>query len=236
MTAPHIPIVYDSPRLKVRIPNMPITGPTILVKNRWVPEGLSHRLKSYNPRTDLGRIVKDCFSHLPAEQAATLLDQIERLVVLESSLSVVVYRGDGSVEDRGVVSRKVITTAGVGYLVDAWQNAVELENMKFHGFGSGTTVEGAAQTGLVTEFTTEYASDNVRPTGSTTEGAGANVLRTIADFAPSENCSVEEQGILSSATVGAGVLWDRSLTGTIDMTGGADSLEATYDMTASSGG
>lgn len=211
-------------------------APQVLVRDRWIPDELTTRLRQYHPRTDLGRIVRECFRYLPPELAATLLERIERIVVLQSRLAVVVYRGDGRVEDHGVVSEHVITNNGVAFLVDAWQNSVELENLRYHGFGSGTTAEAAGDTALVTEFTTEYNPNNTRPTGSLTEGASANVFRTVGTFSPDANVTVEEHGIFSQAATGGGTLWDRSLTGTHDLTGSVDSLEVTYDMTATSGG
>lgn len=217
--------------------------PEILVKGKWIPDDLTVRLRDYNPRTEFGRIVKDCFGHLPPEQAGALLDQISRIVVLESSLAIVVYRGqegdpDRRIEDYGIVSRKVITTVGVNFLVDAWQNSVEMENMRYHGFGSGTSAEAVGNTALVTEFTTQYATDNVRPTGSLTEGASANIFRSVGTFTPNSGgtFAVEEHGLFDQAATGGGVLWDRSLTGTQTLTANQDSLEATYDATISSGG
>jgi hypothetical protein len=60
-------------------------------------------------------------------------------------------------------------TPASAFIVDALQNLTELENIKYHGFGTGTTAEAAADTALVTELTTEYATDNTRPTGTQTE-------------------------------------------------------------------
>lgn len=213
-----------------------LNRPEILVRDRWIPPELQARLREWSPKTGLGQVIRQCFRYLPAELAGELLDRISSVVVLESSLAVVVIRGDGRREDHGIVSRRVITTAGVNYLVDAWQNSVELENLRYHGFGSGTTAESAGQTALVTEFTTQYATDNTRPTGSLAEGAGANVFRTVGTFAPDANCTVEEHGIFSQAATGGGTMWDRSLTGTHVLTASLDSLETTYDMTATSGG
>lgn len=162
--------------------------------------------------------------------------------VLKSRLHVAVYRGPGSdagepgsVEDHGVVSRKVITTAGVNYLVDAWQNSVELENLKFHGLGTGTGAEASGDTALGTELTTQYQTDNTRPTGTLTEGASANIFRTVGTITVDASVSGQEHGIFSQAATGGGTLWDRSLTGTQTLSSG-DSLQATYDMTASAGG
>ena len=75
------------------------------------------------------------------------------------ALWLTVQRGDGQVIPYGLASLRVVTDTGVGYIVDAFQNLVEAENMKYHGFGTGGTAEAAAQTRLVTELTTQYAVD-----------------------------------------------------------------------------
>lgn len=149
-----------------------------------------------------------------------------------------IIRGDGTVVNLGLVSTRVVTDTGVGFVVDAFQNLVELENMKFHGYGTGTTAESAAQTALVTELTTEYATDNVRPTGSTTEGASANIFRTVATLSPdgSGTLAITEHMVNSQAATGGGVMFDRSVFSAINLTRGSDSLQTTYDATFPSGG
>ena len=163
---------------------------------------------------------------------------VSRLVgvpVMTSELRLKKYHGDGSVTDYGVVGHKVVTTAGVGYIVDAFQNLVEAENMKYHGFGTGTTAEASGDTGLVTELTTEYVVDNTRPTGTTTEGASANIYRTVATLDPDADVAITEHGIFSASS--AGVLLDRTKFSAINLSGaGGDTLEATYDLTFTAGG
>jgi len=144
-------------------------------------------------------------------------------------------RGDGSVVDLGLVSLRVVTTAGVGFIVDAFQNSVEVENMKYHGFGTGTNAEAAADTGLQTELTTEYVS-NVRPTGTTTEGASANIYRTVATLTPDSGgvLAITEHGVFSANA--AGVLLDRSKFAAVNLdSGNGDSLQVTYELTFPSG-
>ena len=96
------------------------------------------------------------------ELRGELLERQSGVWIIKSRLHVAVYRGyrsaygdPGSVENHGIVSRKVITDTGVAFLVDAWQNSTEMENMKYHGIGTGSTAEAASQTALVTESTTE---------------------------------------------------------------------------------
>lgn len=152
-------------------------------------------------------------------------------------LRLVVHRGTGEVIDFGVVSCRVVTTAGVGFIVDAFQNLTELENLKFHGFGTGGTAEAVGDTALVTELTTQYVPDNTRPTGTTTEGASANIYRTVATLDPDADVAITEHGIFSQAATGGGVLLDRSLFAVINLSGaGGDTLQATYELTVSAGG
>ncbi len=153
------------------------------------------------------------------------------------ALYISVQRGNGDVVDYGLASLRVVTDTGVGYIVDAFQNSVELENMKYHGYGTGTTAEAASQTGLVTELTTQYASDSTRPTGTTTEGATANIYRTVATLSPDTGgtIAITEHGIFSQAATGGGVMLDRSLFSAVNLVAGSDSMTATYDLTFPSG-
>lgn len=140
--------------------------------------------------------------------------------------------------DLGLASMRVVTTAGVNFIVDAFQNSVELEILKYHGIGTGTTAEAVGDTALVTELTTEYASDNTRPTGSLGEGATANVYRTAATISPDSGgvLAITEHGIFSQAATGGGTLLDRSKFAAVNLTAGSDSLTATYDATFAAGG
>lgn len=138
----------------------------------------------------------------------------------------------------GLASLRVVTDDGVAAIVDAFQNTVEVENFKFHGFGTGTGNEAAGDTALGTELTTEYATDNVRPTGSQTEGATANIYRTVGTLSPDSGgtLAITEHGIFSQAATGGGILLDRSKFAAVNLVAGADSLQATYDLTFTSGG
>ena len=216
-------------------------SPQMVVKDRWIPGELAAQLKGWSPRSELGKIIRRCFAYLPAHLAGELLDRISSTLVIESSLALVAYRskdryGDrGITEDYGVVGHKVVTTAGVNFLVDAWQNSVELEILKYHGIGTGSTAEASGDTALVTELTTEYNPDSTRATGTLTEGASANIFRTVGtntlDGTP--GAALREHGLFSAAT--AGTLWDRTVYASITLNSG-DSLQSTYDMTATAGG
>lgn len=152
-------------------------------------------------------------------------------------LSLVVLRGDGRQVDLGLASLRVVTTAGVNFIVDAFQNLTEVELFKFHGLGTGTGAEAVGDTALGTELTTEYTSDNVRPTGSQTEGA-ANVYRTVATITiDSGTPAITEHAVLTQAATGGGTCLDRSKFAAINLVGAnGDGIQATYDFTVNSGG
>jgi hypothetical protein len=144
----------------------------------------------------------------------------------------------GHVINYGVVSTRIVTDAGVNFIVDAFQNLTEVENFKFHGYGTGAGAEAVGNTALTTELTTEYAADNTRPTGSQGEGATANVYRTTATLSPdgAGTLAITEHGIFSQAGTGGGSLLDRSFFTAVNLTRSADSLQTQYDLTFTSGG
>lgn len=148
------------------------------------------------------------------------------------------FRGDGQVVDLGLMSLRLVTTAGVNFIVDAFQNTTEVENFRYHGFGTGSTAEAIGDTALVTELTTQYAADNTRPTGSQTEGASANIYRSVATLSPDTGgtIAIVEHGIFSQAATGGGTLLDRSVFSAVNLVAGSDSLQVTYDLTCSAGG
>lgn len=146
-----------------------------------------------------------------------------------------VLRRDGTTFDLGLMSCRVVTDAGVQFLVDALQNLTEAENMRYHGIGTGTTAEAAGQTALVTELTTGYSPASTRATGSQGEQAGnANVYETIGTNTVSNTFAITEHGIFSQAATGGGVMLDRSVFSAVNLVN-AESLATTYRLTLPSG-
>jgi len=135
-------------------------------------------------------------------------------------------RPDGSVVDYGLISTKLVTDAGVAFIVDAFQNITEIENLKFHASGTGGTAEAAGQTALVTEVAT-------RTSGTTVEGASANIYRTVGTVTYAAPFAITEHGVFSASSVGT--LLDRSLFAAINVING-DSIQFTYELTLPSGG
>lgn len=142
---------------------------------------------------------------------------------------------DGNQHDLGLASCRVVTTTGVNYIIDAFQNLVELENMKYHGIGTGGSAEAVGNTGLTTELTTQYAASNTRPTGTTGEQAGnANVYETVATITVSSAVAITEHGIFSQAATGGGTMLDRTLFSVVNLAS-SESLQATYQFTMVAG-
>lgn len=169
---------------------------------------------------------------------ARLVAEVTHLPVMYGTLSLVVVRADGERVPLGLAGMKLVTTAGVNYIVDAFQNLVEVENLKYHGFGTGTNAEAVGDTALQTEETTQYAADNTRPTGTTVEGASANIYRTVATYSPDSGGTraITEHGVFSQAATGGGTLLDRTVFSVVNLVAGSDSLQATYELTLPNGG
>lgn len=146
------------------------------------------------------------------------------VVTIQSTLAAKIVRADGAVEDLGVISRRVITTVGVGFIVDAHQNLVELEILNFHAMGTGSVAEAIGDTTL-----TEVES---RVSGTQSEPA-ANQYRTVATITATAARAITEHGIFSASTVGT--LFDRSVFTVVNLAIG-DSIQFTYTLTYTAGG
>lgn len=137
---------------------------------------------------------------------------------------------------RGFGSFRVVTDAGVQFIVDALHASATIANLKFHGFGTGTTAESAGQTALVTELTTEYAVNNTRPTGTQTEGASANIYRTVGTLAPDADVALTEHAVFDQAANSGGTMLDRSKFPVVNLVAAnGDSEAITYEFTMPSG-
>lgn len=142
-----------------------------------------------------------------------------------SALSIIVFRADGTSQRLGVVSQRVVTTAGVGYLVDCLQNLAEAENINWHQSGTSNTAEAVGDTGL-------GAAVGARVSGTQSEPS-ANVYRTVATLSYTGSSNIVEHGIFTASS--GGTLWDRSVFGAIAVNNG-DSIQFTYNLTVNAGG
>lgn len=221
-------------------------GLQIIRAEAWKSERLAAMTRGWDPRTDLGRAVRDILPMLPVEEALRLLETIQRSAVLESSLAVKALRqpwsrfwAGAAVEDYGVVSRRLVTDAFVAAVVDALDVGVgfTLSNFRYHGIGTGTTAEAANQTALVTELTTEYGNSNQRATGTATQPSANVYTSTGTNTLDSGTPALREHAVFTQAATGGGTMLDRSLFAAINLDGTAgDGLQSAYSLTLSSGG
>jgi hypothetical protein len=188
-------------------------------------KGLDDRINAWRTR-NFGNLVRGARRVLTARAL--------RLSNLYGSLYLTHIRADGDVVELGLASMRVVTTVGVNFLVDAMQGIVEPEILKYHGIGTGNTAESSADTALVTESTTALNPDSTRATGSLTEGAAANIFRTVGTNLVDASVACVEHGIFSQAATGGGTLLDRSVFSTVNLASG-DSLASTYDLTIAAG-
>lgn len=196
---------------------------------------LKYGCPQYGLDVEINRWRRSNFLNLFRGARRVLAAKAQKIPTVYGALWGRVIRGDGQTVDLGLMSLRVVTDVGVGFIVDGFQNLVELEIMKYHGFGTGTTAEAAGDTALVTELTTEYVSNSTRPTGTTTEGATANIYRSVATLSPDSGGTipVTEHGLFSANAVG--VLLDRSKFAAVNLVASSDSLQVTYDLTLTSG-
>lgn len=156
--------------------------------------------------------------HLVPGMRAIALARLLEIPHFHGALWLEVIRAGGYRLDLGLVGLRKVSTVGVGFIVDAFQNIVEAEIMKYHGIGTGATAEGD-ETTLVTELTTEYNPDNTRATGNLAEGASGNIFHTEAtntlDGTP--GAALREHSVFSLAAVASGVLLDRTVYGAITL-------------------
>lgn len=153
----------------------------------------------------------------------------ESKLVLKGQLSAKVIRKNGEVEDKGKISDKVVTTVGVNYLVDSFQDSTTypMDDFKYHDSGTGTGAEVVGNTGLGTPC------GDARDEGTPGEGASANIFKTVATHTYDESLAITEHGLFSASS--DGVLWDRSKFDPINVVDG-DQIEWTYSLECTAGG
>jgi hypothetical protein len=138
-----------------------------------------------------------------------------------------VFRRDGSIEDLGLIGTKVVTTAFVNFVVDQLQAESSIfGDFKFHDSGVGSTAENAADTTLETKVETG------RITGSQTEGASANIYRSVGTIPYTATRSITEHGLFNASS--AGTLMDRTVFSSIGVEN-LDSIQFTYELTLPAG-
>lgn len=158
---------------------------------------------------------------------------IPALCVIQARLQLSIKHRDGTVTDLGTVGRHLVVTAGKNYLASCMDNTNEPEALKYHGYGTGTTAAAAGDTTLQTELTTQYATDNTRPTGS--QSHSTNTYTTAATLSPDTGgtIAVTEWGLFTQAANSGGTMLDHQVFSAVNLVAGSDSLTTTYTLTFS---
>ncbi len=145
-----------------------------------------------------------------------------------SQLSVIVHYPDGRHVDYGVVSRRVVTTAWVNFVIDELQTETsEFGDLKFHDSGVGITAADIADTDI------ETTDGESRVSGTQIEGASPNIYKSVGTIAYTTTKAITEHVLATQAT--GGTIIDRHVFSAINVVNGM-SIEFTYEWTLSSGG
>lgn len=162
-----------------------------------------------------------------ANGAAKALTALTGIPTMTGELSILLLRGDGTKVNYGVVSRRVVTTAFVNYMVDQLQTETSAwGDLKYHDSGVGTTAENVANTDI------ETTDGESRVAGTQTEGA-ANVYVSVGTISYTTSKAITEHGLFNAAS--SGTLLDRSVFSAVNVVNG-DSIQFSFSFTVSAGG
>ena len=170
---------------------------------------------------------------------AKLFSRATGIPTITSQLSGMLQK-NGTYYDLGVMGYRVVTTAGVNFLVDAWQTTTEMDALIYHGCGTGTGAEAIGDTALGTECSAAGIIDITlctggayRPAGTAIEGSATNIFKTVATIGFDGGGDITEHGILSATSTGT--LWDRTKFVAVSVVA-TNTLVFTYEATVAAGG
>lgn len=147
--------------------------------------------------------------------------------VLLGTLGLVLIRKDGTTVNYGTVGYRVVTTAFVNFMVDQLQTETsEWGDFKYHDSGVGAVGENVSDVDM---GTTDGES---RATGTQTEGASANIYRSVGTIAYTTTKAITEHGLFSQST--GTTLMDRTVFTAVNVVNG-DSIQFTYELTCTAG-
>lgn len=159
---------------------------------------------------------------------AQAFSRMTGIPTLTSCLKVRHIDRDGNMTDYGTIGYRVVTTAFVNFMVDQLQaETSEWGDFKFHDSGVGTTAANVSDTDI------ETTDGESRATGTQTEGASANIYRSVGTISYTTTKAITEQGLFSQST--GATLMDRHVFTAINVVNG-DSIQFTYELTVSAGG
>jgi hypothetical protein len=131
---------------------------------------------------------------------------------MTAELELLLTRANGERINYGVVSRRVVTTAFVNFVVDQLQTETSVfGDFKYTDSGVGTTAENVADTAI------ETTDGESRATGTQTESA-SNAYRSVGTISYTSTKAITEHGLFNDSS--AGTLMDRSVFSAINVVNG----------------
>jgi hypothetical protein len=127
----------------------------------------------------------------------------------------------------GLLSCRVVTDAGVAFMVDDWDDdTTDITTFNWHDSGTGTTGPVVGDTAL------ETPCAEARDSGTKSQPT-APQIRSVATHTYAGTFAITEHGLFSAVT--SGTLWDRSTFSAINVVA-SDKIEFTYTLTITAGG
>lgn len=136
-----------------------------------------------------------------------------------------VFHPDGTIIDLGVISRMVITTAGVNALAST-ATPIGINTFNYHDSGTGTNAEAIGDTGLQTPAgPARVAGTQSNPTAGT--------YQSVTTISYTTTQTITEHGLFSASS--GGTVWDRSVFAGIGVVNGSG-IQFTYTCSMVAGG
>lgn len=135
------------------------------------------------------------------------------------------HRADGTEVDLGVLSRLMVTTAGVNYLASTFTGTGSTPVINWHASGTGVTAAALGDTALQTD------SGVARVSGTQTNPS-ANLYRSVATMSYTSTLAITEFGLFTAVTTGT--LFDHFVFSAINVVNG-DSITFTFTLTLTAG-
>ena len=174
-------------------------------------------------------IRKDRINGLLGKWAGDVVSNAFGIVTIGGQLKAVKIDGlTGRRTDFGIVSRRVITTAFVNFMVDQLQAETSVwGDFKWHDSGVGTTAAVIGDTDI------ETTDAEARVAGTQVEGATAEIYKSVGTITYTTTLAITEHGLFSIVT--GGTLMDRHVFTAINVVN-TDQIEFTYELTVNDGG
>ena len=183
------------------------------------------------PRAPLGWRLSNTlrFGYLRGWLAYHLAPVAARLgfATMVGKLTAVLVKADGRTINYGVLGYRVVTNAFVAFVVDQLQTETSVfGDFKYHDSGVGTTAENATDTAM------ETTDEESRSEGTQTEGASANIYRSVGTISYTTTKAITEHGLFNTSDTAT--LMDRTVFSAVNVVSG-DSIQFTYELTLTAG-